>query len=70
MDLGSVSGSLGNLSYNDTLGVKVAAMAQDQQKANGAQALKLIEESTVGSGPQQAKPDPDSRLGLNVDVSV
>ncbi|WP_165838262.1 hypothetical protein [Pokkaliibacter plantistimulans] len=45
-------------------------MANQQQELVGQQVLQLIDESSVGSGQQPAKPDPSGRLGLNVDVTV
>ncbi|PXF32979.1 hypothetical protein WH50_01050 [Pokkaliibacter plantistimulans] len=71
MDLGSVSGSsYSSVSYGDSLGIKAAQMANQQQELVGQQVLQLIDESSVGSGQQPAKPDPSGRLGLNVDVTV
>ncbi|MFB9888133.1 hypothetical protein [Balneatrix alpica] len=62
--------SAGGSANLDSLGVRVLQLERQQQEVTAQQAVKLIEESSPASGAQPARPDPSTRVGLNVDVHV
>ncbi|MCH1925563.1 cytoplasmic protein [Shewanella sp. C32] len=51
---------------NGAVGVRVAQLAKDQQKAEGQIALNLIQ----AAAPSQPAPKPEGSLGHNIDVTA